>query len=363
LRVLILANNDVGLYRFRFELLQALRAAGHEVFISLPPGDLVKPLQVIGCVFLPTPFDRRGMNPLRELGLLLRYLRLLRRHRPDAVLTYTIKPNIFGGLACRLRRVPYLANITGLGTAMEGGGAKSRLLFFLYRLGLKGAGCVFFQNARNREVFERVLRPGAHSRLLPGSGVNLQRFTPLPYPGGEEGTRFLFIGRVMGDKGVNELLAAMARVKAAHPTASLTLLGGCDEAYEEVLAQHQQSGLITWKGHVNEVLPYIKACHCLVLPSYHEGTANVLLEAAASARPVIATRVPGCQETFDEGVSGLGCEPRDVDSLAQAMLAFMDLTQDSRRAMGLAGRKKMEKEYDRGIVVKAYCEELNRILA
>lgn len=363
MRILILTNNDVGLFRFRFELVQSLRASGHEVLLSLPPGSLVKHFETLGCTFLPTPFSRRGMNPLSDLGLLLRYLRMLRKYKPQAVLTYTIKPNIYGGLACRLLGIPYLANITGLGTAMEQGGLVSRLLYFLYRAGLKKANCVFFQNEHNRRMFETVLSQSADARLLPGSGVNLQRFQPLPYPGDEAGTRFLFIGRVMRDKGVNELLEAMAAVRTAHPDARLDLLGGCDEDYEGILNARQADGLLTWHGHVNEVLPFIEACHCLVLPSYHEGTANVLLEAAASARPVIATRVPGCMETFDEGVSGLGCEPRSAVSLKDAMLAFLHLSQGARRDMGLAGRTKMEKEYDRGIVVNAYEEELARVAA
>ena len=358
MKILILANNDVGLYRFRAELLQAL-APLYEVTVSLPDGVFVPQLKAMGCRFIDTPISRRGTNPIHEAGLLINYLRMIRRVRPDLVLTYTVKPNIYGGLACRLSGIPYIANITGLGTSIENGGLLSRLVLRLYRQGLKKARCVFFQNSRDLDfITQRHIFRGRR-RLLPGSGVNLSAHAPLPYPDDKLGIRFLFIGRVMRDKGVEELFHAARETVQQHSEASFFLAGECDEDYEKELAALQKEGIVHPLGFVEDIRAHFANCHCVILPSYHEGMANVLLEAAATARPVIATRVPGCRETFDEGVSGLGCDKGDAGDLTRAVLRFLALPHQDKAAMGRAGREKMEREFSRAIVVAAYLEEIS----
>ena len=360
MRILVLTNNDVGLYRFRKELIEKL-VLDHEVVLSLPDGEFTGCFQSIGCQYVQTEFDRRGSNPLADLSLLITYVKMIRKHRPDLVLCYTVKPNIYGGLACRLTRTPYLANITGLGTVLEDNSALSRLLRFLYRAGLKKAACVFFQNQENHKYIVDHRMFTGRTRLLPGSGVNLSEFVVADYPSSEEEIRFLFVGRVMKNKGIDELLKAIRTVKAHYPTATLDIVGGFDENYEKKLAEAQTQGHLAYHGLQNNVRDYIERCHCLVNPSYHEGMSNVLLEAAASGRPVIASKVPGCQETFDESISGLGCEVRSADSLAERMIEFIRLPHQRKKEMGLAGRRKMEREFSREIVINAYMEEIDRI--
>ncbi|HSK67851.1 MAG TPA: glycosyltransferase family 4 protein [Candidatus Limnocylindria bacterium] len=361
MRVLVLANNDVGLWRFRRELLEALVGAGHEVHVSLPQGRLVPEITGLGCRFIPTEVDRRGMNPLKDLRLLARYRGMLREVRPGAVLTYTVKPNVYGGLAARMLGVPQVANVTGLGTAVEGGGPLGRLVLLLYRVGLARARRVFFQNRRDMEFLQGKGAVRAPSALVPGSGVNLRAHSPMPYPDAGDGVRFLFIGRLMRSKGVEELLAAFREVKARHPDASLTLIGEPDEGDGQRFRDMDARGEAIYLGYRPDIHEQIARSHCVVLPSWHEGMANTLLEAAATARPVIASRVPGCLETFDEGVTGLGCGAKDAPGLRDAMLAFIAMPQADRARMGEAGRRKMEAEFDRGIVVDAYLREIDSI--
>ena len=211
MKVLILANFDVGLYQFRRELIGAL-LENHAVTLSLPDGDLVRPLEEMGCRFIDTPVDRRGINPVKDLGLLVRYWKLLRQEKPDLVITYTIKPNIYGGLVSRMLRIPYAVNITGLGTAFQNPGLLRSLVTFLYKIALKKAKVVFFENAGNRQVFlDLGIVPEEKTCLLSGAGVNLSHYTIAPYPDGET-TGFLFVGRVMREKGVEELFSAMERL-------------------------------------------------------------------------------------------------------------------------------------------------------
>lgn len=362
MRIAILTNLDLGLYRFRKELLQKL-CNGNEVYIVLPEGNFIDRLQEIGCVFVRLDFNRRGKNPLADLRQIGDYRRILKEIYPDVVLTYTIKPNIYGGIACQKNKIPYINNVTGLGTSIEGGGLLRWVSISLYRAGIKKASCVFFQNASNRQLFEekRVFR--GKTRLLPGSGVNLEEHQMEDYPSDESGIRFLFVGRIMRDKGIEELLGAVREVQKNNSRIIVDIVGAADEDYSEALKHIEEEGGIRYHGMQSEMHPFYRDCHCLILPSYHEGMANVLLEAASTGRPVIATRVPGCQETFEEGVTGLGCEPRNTESLAEAIKKFLSLTQVQRIAMGKAAREKMEREFDREIVINAYMEEIENAVS
>lgn len=358
MNILILANHDVGLYQFRRELIAELLKA-HSVTISLPKGDLVRPLEEMGCTFLDTPVDRRGINPATDFALLLRYWNMLRSVNPDLVITYTIKPNIYGGIACRISRVPYAANITGLGTAFQRSGMLRRFVTVLYKLALKNAKTVFFENAENQEV---LLGGGIVQRekccLLNGAGVNLSHYSPAPYPADEEETRFLFIGRVMKEKGIEELFAAMERLQADRIPCTLDVLGGCEEDYSSLLARYEKSGWLHYHGYQKDVRPFIARAHCFVLPSWHEGMANTNLECAAMARPVITSRIHGCMEAVEEGGSGLLCQPKDPESLYQAMRQFLALDTAAREEMGRAGRRRMEARFDKKKVVAATLERL-----
>lgn len=358
MNILILANHDVGLYQFRRELIEALLNT-HSVTIALPKGDLIRPLEEMGCTFLDTPVDRRGINPATDFTLLLRYWTMLRRVNPDLVITYTVKPNIYGGLACRLRRVPYAANITGLGTAFQRGGLLRRFVTALYKLALKTAKTVFFENAENQEVLlgARIVQR-EQCCLLNGAGVNLSHYSPALYPADGEETRFLFIGRVMKEKGIEELLTAMERLQADRVSCTLDVLGDCEEDYAPLLARCEKNGWLHYHSYQRDVRPFIARAHCFVLPSWHEGMANTNLECAAMARPVITSRIHGCMEAVEEGVSGFLCQPKDPESLYQAMRRFLDLPYEKRRAMGDAGRKLTETFFDKQVIVAETLEHL-----
>ena len=359
MRILILANAGIGLYKFRRELVESL-CRENEVVAVLPEDEYSEPLQKLGCRVIGFDFERRGTNPFKDLSQLRRYRAVLKELKPEAVLTYTVKPNVWGGLACRRERIPYIANVTGLGTAVENGGPLAFLTLSLYRMGLRGASCVFFQNSGNLALFEEKRVVSARARLLPGSGVNLTDFAPQPYPE-TAGTSFLFVGRLMRDKGINEFISAARALHQEDPSVTADIVGWCEGEEPAELSAAVSEGAVRFHGAQSEVRPFYRACSCAVLPSYHEGMANVMLEASATARPVITTRVPGCMETFTESVTGFGCEPKDTASLLNAMRAFAALPIAERKRMGLEARKKMEKEFDRSAVVSADKEELTRL--
>ena len=323
MKILILTNYDVGLYQFRRELIGALLQE-HSVLISLPYGELVEPLKEMGCNFLDTPVDRRGINPVTDLKLLMTYRKLLRKEKPELVITYTIKPNIYGGLACRMGKIPYAVNITGLGTAFQKQGFLRKLVTFLYKTALKKAKVVFFENDANRQLFvQEKIVPAEKSRLLSGAGVNLQHYAMAEYPQGEA-VRFLFLGRVMKEKGIDELFEAMERLHQEGENCCLDVLGSYEEDYAPIIRGYEEQGWLRYHGYQTDVRPFIRNAHCFVLPSYHEGMANTNLECAAMGRPLITSDIPGCREAVVEGVSGLLCQSQNADSLYQTMKQFLD---------------------------------------
>ncbi|MBQ3790932.1 MAG: glycosyltransferase family 4 protein [Lachnospiraceae bacterium] len=367
MRILILTNYANGLYLFRRELLQAFLSDGHEVFVSLPPDENVEKLTAISAggaspQIIETPFERRGMNPLRDLKLFAAYRRLLREQRPDVVLTYTIKPNIYGGLACRLAHVRCLANVTGLGTAIEHGGILSSILLTMYRVSLKRAAKVFFQNRGNMDFLRRHGIGRDNGDLLPGSGVNLTEHPYCAYPSEDEGITFLAVLRIMRDKGIGEYFAAAERLKKVHPSLSFVLAGEYEEeersVWEPEIRRLSEAGILTYVGHIDHVHDLMAKCHAIIHPSYHEGLSNVLLEAAACGRPVLASNVSGCTATFVEGVSGLRFEAGDVPSLTDAAERFLSLSLKEHVEMGKAGREFVEAHFDRQIVIRKYREAL-----
>ena len=352
MKILILTNFDVGLYQFRRELLTALLAK-HEVVISLPDGDLVRPLEALGCRFIDTPLDRRGINPVTDGKLLLRYWKLLRSEKPDLVITYTIKPNVYGGMVCRLLHIPYAVNITGLGTAFQNRGALRTLVTTLYKTALKKADIVFFENAGNMHTLldEKIVRR-EQCCLLSGAGVNTEHHSFAPYPDDETVTRFLFVGRVMREKGIDELFAAMRRLRENGFRCVLDVVGGYEENYADIIGTYTAEGWLNYYGYQKDVRPFIRQSHCFVLPSWHEGMANTNLEAAATGRPVITSNIHGCKEAVQENVSGLLCQVRDENSLYEAMVRVMAMTREEREAMGIAGRAHMEAVFDKKRVVE-----------
>ncbi|MCQ2104884.1 MAG: glycosyltransferase family 4 protein [Fibrobacter sp.] len=358
MKVLILANKPTGLYKFRGELLSALLASGHEVILSVPNGDFVKEMEQMGCKFIETPVSRHGVNPLTDLKLLARYRSIIRSVRPDIVFTYTIKPNVYGGYACQICGVPYVANVTGLGSAVENGGLLQKITLALYKTGLRKAQKVFFQNSENRDFMLRHNVVGPCSELIPGSGVNLKHFSPLPYPG-EENVNFVFISRIMRQKGIDQYLEAAQYISKKYQNVKFHVCGYCEAEYQGKLDDLVKDGTIIYHGMVRDVREIQKLSHCTVHPTFYpEGLSNVLLESSACARPIITTDRSGCREVIDDGVNGFVVKQRDSQDLIEKIEKFLQLSWEDRKKMGEAGRLKVEKEFDRQIVVDAYLKEV-----
>ena len=359
-KVLILANSASGLYDFRNELLLKLLES-YEVHVSLPDAEKVPQLAIEGCQIHHTPIDRRGVNPVKDMSLLFSYWKLISKIKPDVVLTYTIKPNIYGNLCCRLKRIPYIANITGLGSVFENGGMVQKIVVLLYKLSLKKASCIFFQNKKNQEIFEQHGIYGRKARLVPGSGVNLDRHTFEEYSSKEEKMIFLYVGRVMKEKGIEELLYAAKVLCEENHQVIFRLVGNYEEDYKDIVEQYEKQGILELIGYQKEIHPYYKEAAAVLMPSYHEGMSNVILEASATGRPVLASDIPGCQEGFGDGITGFGFPPRDKEALLEALRKFVKLSEDERAQMGKNARAKMEREFDRKQVVNAYVEEIKGI--
>lgn len=361
-KVVVLSNEHSWTYNLRKETIQELLNREYEVVTVLPYGEKVELLKQMGCKYIDVPmFERRSKNIFKDLSLLRQYIFILRKEQPDVVLSYTIKPNIYGGLACQVLDIPYIANVTGLGTSIENGGLLSFLMLLLYRVGLKKATCVFFQNRANRALFFNRKVVNKNARIIPGSGVNINEYKYMPYPTDIGGIRFLFVGRIMRDKGIRELLQAFRIIRNQNENIFLDIVGFCDEDFSDLLTQAEKEGGVNYHGAQLNVIPFYEKCHCAILPSYHEGMANVMLEASSIGRPVITTNIPGCRETFSEGITGFGCKPKSVKSLLKAMKKIIGMSNSRREMMGKKAREKMVKKFDRKIIVTAYCDEIKKI--
>lgn len=359
--ILFLVNSSGGLYSFRRELLEAL-CGQNDVIISTPEGVRLEELKALGCrIELCDCLDPRGKSPKQDLRLYRFYRRLIRQVKPDCVCTYTIKPNIYGGMACAAEGVPCLANVTGLGDALERGGPLQKLSLALYRRGLRKARRVFFQNSANLDFMRRHRVLSGAFTLLPGSGVNLERHCLEPYPlqGEAEPLRLTVVGRMIPDKGIREILAAARELKGRG--VCIRLIGRAESPVLEELRAAEQDGVIQYLGFRDDPHSWYASSHAVLHASYHEGMSNVLLEAAACGRPVLATNVPGCRETFIEGVSGFGFPPRDARALLDAILRFQALPWEKKREMGLQGRRHVEASFDRRQIVDAYLNEIEAI--
>lgn len=359
-KVAILSNSINGLFNFRRELIEKLIKQDFKVIIVAPKGEKTIYFEKKGCKCINIVINRRGTNPVSDFFLFKKYVNILKRVNPSIVLTYTIKPNVYGGIACRFLKIPYIANITGLGTSIESRGLISKISLLLYKIGLKKANCVFFQNIQNKNFFSKNKLFSGNARLVPGSGVNLEKFTYGKYPINDKPIRLLYIGRIMKAKGILELLEAAKRIKTKYSYVEFNLLGKYEEDLEKYINEFESKGIIRYHGVTDNVHSYIKNNHAIINPSHHEGMSNVLLEAASTGRPVLASRVPGCMETFDEGISGYGFEARNVDSLVKTIIKFINLPYEQKIRMGINGRRKIEKEFDRKIVIDAYLEEINK---
>lgn len=354
--VLILVNKQTTIVNFRLEVVAALVQAGYRVVVSVPDGDRVQEIAAVGAEIIITPMDKDSTDPVRDIALMLTYRKLIKQTKADLVLTYTIKPNVYGGMAAASLKVPYVANITGLGTALEGGGAMQKLALALYRFGFRRISRVFFQNTENRAFFEQhKLALGRHASL-PGSGVNLEKFSVLDYPPADT-VDFTFISRIRKEKGIEQYIDTARAITAKYPNTRFHVCGFGDEYYENRMKELHEEGVIVYHGLLNDVRVMLKDAHCTIHPTYYpEGMSNVLLESAACGRPIISTDRAGCREAIDHGVNGYLVREQDSADLIEKVEQFLSLSYEERREMGLRGREKVAREFDRQLVVKAYLD-------
>ena len=361
MKILILANNDGGLWSFRRELVEEL-VKEHDVFFCVPFGEFVNRIEAIGATFIDNQLlDRHGTNPIKELKLISFYKTVLREAKPDIAFTYTIKCNAYGGMACTSLGIPYVVNVTGLGTAIENGGLLRKIGLILYKIGLRKAQKVFFQNTENQEFMIKHGVISGKYDLLPGSGVNLNQYHVLPYPSGDT-VDFVFIARVMKEKGIDQYLDAAEVIRRKHPETRFHICGFCEQDYQDKLKLLNDNGTVIYHGLVSDMTQIYKIVSCTVHPTYYpEGLSNVLLESASSGRPIITTDRAGCREVIDDGINGFIVKQQDSNDLIEKIEMFLKLSVVKRKEMGLAGRVKVEKEFDRKIVVQNYLDELEVI--
>jgi len=362
MKVLLLANNIGGLLSFRKEVVEAIIKDGNEITISAPYDDRYKEVTEMGASYVDIAIDRRSTNPIKDLSLIRHYIKLIKKENPDVVLSYTIKPNVYGGMFCRWCGIPQIANITGLGTALECSSLLQKFIFILYRIGLKKAKRVFFQNQDNMNFcIKNRLTPNC-GYLIPGSGVNLTRFTSQEYPADDK-VKFIFISRIMKQKGIDQYLDTAKVIRKEYPNTEFHILGFCEDSYESILKELSNDGTIIYHGTTSDVRPFIANVHCTIHPTYYpEGMSNVLLESCASGRPVITTNRSGCREIVDDGVNGYIVKQQNSRDVIEKVRKFLSLSWEEKREMGLIARKKVEEQFDRNIIVKAYLEAIHEVI-
>ena len=360
MHVVMTVNKAWNIWNFRLCMVRALLNEGHTITILAPKDESVENLLALGCQFYNLDMSVKGLNPFQDLKLTLRFLSIFKETQPDVVLSYTIKNNIFGALAAKRARIPFIPNVTGLGTAFLSGGILQGIAQGLYRFAFQDLSVIFFQNTDDRDLFvSRKLIEKSQARCLPGSGIDLEHYSPKPLIELGNAPIFLMIARLLKDKGVYEFVEAARLTQLNFPNSRFQILGAT--GYENRTAipisevkNWVSESVIEYLGTTTDVRPFIEAATCVVLPSYREGAPRTLIEAAAMARPIITTDVAGCRDILDKDVTGLLCEARDCDSLVRSIRCFLSLSHSTRAQMGVKGREKIEREFDEKIVVTHY---------
>lgn len=369
--IALLTNNDDDVYCFRKELIEALIADGYELLISCPDGPKFELMRDIPYIYDNPDIDRRGTNPIKDFNLMMHYRKLFKQYKPAVVLTYTAKPNVYASLAAHLLGIPVINNLTGLGSVINEKGVKKAFIMWLFKQAFRKSACMMFQNETNMKVAIRQGMVKGKYRLIPGSGVDTGRYPLQLYPEGGDGKTgepvvFNYIGRILHDKGVDDYIDAARRIKKEYPQTEFNMLGFIEPTeihYEKDLAELDEQGIVKYRGSQKDIKPFIARAHATIHPStYGEGMSNVLLESASSGRFLITTNNPGCQETVEDGKTGFIYKGGDVDALTETIERFLALPNSQRKLAGELGRKRMESLFSREIVIKAYKEEIERLL-
>ncbi|AOY75601.1 glycosyltransferase family 4 protein [Clostridium formicaceticum] len=362
-KVLVLANHFITIYAFRRELIEKLLDSGYKVTLALPYSDDVSYFSDMGCEIIDTPLERRKTNPLNDLKLLFQYLRIIKNVKPDVLLTYTIKPNTYGGLAARICRAKAIHTVTGLGSVYIQDMWQKKIAAFLNKIAFKNSEAIFFLNDDNKEFYKRIgiIDSVQRTFMVPGSGVNLEKFKYQELELNNDIT-FTLVGRVLKDKGIEEFLSAAKRIKTKYPNTHFEVVGFVDEEkYVQMLNDYEKEGIIHYLGKRNDIPEIMSKSTCIVLPSYGEGRGTVLQEGAAIGRPLITCDIYGCRDNVEENKNGYLCKVADEESLVKCLDKFINISSDEKLLMGRYSRKKAEKEFDRNIVLNAYLNEIEKI--
>ena len=360
--IAIITNHADDIYCFRKELIEKLYNNGHDIIISCPYGEKLNLLKDIQFQLDKPIIDRRGINPFNDFKLLIHYIKFLKKYKPDIVLAYTIKPNVYASIASRYCKIQYINNITGLGSIINKGKVFQNVIYKLLKFALKYSKCVFFQNETNMKlILDKNIISGKY-QLIPGSGVNTTRFDLQPYPKDEDVIVFNYIGRVLREKGVDDYIEAARQIKKQYKNTEFNIIGfiePTEKHYIEEFEKLEKDEIIVYRGEQKDVRPFIQRAHAIIHPSkYGEGMSNVLLENASSGRPIITTDNPGCKETVNHGITGYIYKKGNVEELIEKIEQFINLSYEQKVEMGLAGREKMINEFERKIVIEKYLEEI-----
>ena len=359
-KILILSNHFITLYNFRKELIKNLVEDGNEVFISMPKADENSFFIEMGCKIIETNVDRRGINPTKDFKLIVNYIKLMKNIKPDIIFSYTIKPNIYGCIASNITKNRQISNITGTGATFLKNNIVSRIVKMLYKISIKNSYKVFFQNSGDKDFFIENKMIKDNYEMLPGSGVNLKQYALYDLPSEEE-VNFIFIGRVMKLKGIDEYLECAKIIKEKYPKTNFYIAGFVEEEeYKGVIDEFHEKGIINYIGFQKDVKEWIRKCYCTVLPSRGgEGIPNVLLESCAMGRICIASRVNGSKDVVSDGITGYLFETGSSVDLINKVEKFIKLSYEEKLNMGIAGRRKVEKQFDRQNVINTYMKEVN----
>ena len=376
--IMLLTNNDDDVYCFRLELIQAIISEGYRMLISCPDGPKFEVMEQYGLiknrdfVFDNPPIDRRGTNIINDGKLMIHYFRLFNKYKPSVILTYTAKPNVYASIVAHFLKIPVINNVTGLGSIINESGIKQKFILWLFKIAYNKSSCIMFQNSTNMKLAKKLGWVKGDYKLIPGSGVALERYPIQPYPDGGNGIEgepivFNYIGRILKDKGVDDYIEAAKIIKEKYPRTEFNMLGFIEPTeahYISELKQLKNKGIVLYRGSQKDVKPWIKRSHAIIHPStYGEGMSNVLLENASSGRLIITTDNPGCRETVDNEISGYIYRGGNVSELVnQIEKVVKDLSNSQRKNMGLRGRTKMEREFSREVVIQTYLKKIKELI-
>ncbi len=370
--IALVTNNDDDVYCFRKEIIDSLIKNGYSVLISCPYGEKLNLIDDIEYIYDDPVIDRRGTSVTADAKLFFHYMSVLKKYRPDVVLTYTVKPNVYCGIASHFLKIPVISNVTGFGSVLQKSGMIRKFIMTLFKISFRRSECVMFQNSTNMRLAEESGMVKGGRLLIPGSGVNTDRFPFIKYPDGGDGINggkvvFNYIGRILKEKGVDVYIEAAKRIKKKYPNTEFNMLGFIEPTeihYEKELKELEKDGIIRYFGSQKDVRPFIALSHATIHPSmYGEGMSNVLLESASSGRPVITTDNPGCRETFIDSETGLLFKGGDADSLCNIIERFLSMPNEARAEMGARGREYIKSNFSRDIVADAYLKKIGEILS